>query len=108
MFDQPEVYDNDVGSLNPINTKNDANSEAHQKVTDNIPENSQEVASILPTNLSIRRTSRKIKEPIWMKDYNTKIRKPSSTRHPLANYICYDIYLHVTRATGADFPMRKN
>ena len=41
----------------------------------------------VPTT-SIRRTSRRIKEPIRMKDYTKG--KQSSTRNPIANYLSYD------------------
>uniref|UniRef100_A0A3Q7IGL5 GAG-pre-integrase domain-containing protein n=1 Tax=Solanum lycopersicum TaxID=4081 RepID=A0A3Q7IGL5_SOLLC len=49
-----------------------------------------EVTTInIPThNQPVKRTSRNIKEPVWMKDYEGN--KQSSIRHPIANSLSYD------------------
>ena len=41
----------------------------------------------VPTT-SVRRTSRSVKQPVWIKDYTKG--KQSSTRHPIANSLSYD------------------
>uniref|UniRef100_A0A3Q7HMM2 Uncharacterized protein n=1 Tax=Solanum lycopersicum TaxID=4081 RepID=A0A3Q7HMM2_SOLLC len=53
------------------------------------------------TTTSIRRTSRRIKEPIWMKDYTKG--KQSSTRHPIANSLSYNRVTSGYKAFANDY-----
>ena len=90
---------------NDVNTNNDADTEVlhdkggvsntdHDDNTTNVPIATEIVE--VPTT-SVRKTSRIVKEPVWMKDY--AVRKQSSTRHPLVNSLsdratsCYKVFV---------------
>uniref|UniRef100_A0A3Q7GR18 Reverse transcriptase Ty1/copia-type domain-containing protein n=1 Tax=Solanum lycopersicum TaxID=4081 RepID=A0A3Q7GR18_SOLLC len=57
----------------------------HDDSTINVPIATKIVE--VPTT-SVRRTSRSVKQPVWIKDYTKG--KQSSTRHPIANSLSYD------------------
>uniref|UniRef100_A0A3Q7IG12 Reverse transcriptase Ty1/copia-type domain-containing protein n=1 Tax=Solanum lycopersicum TaxID=4081 RepID=A0A3Q7IG12_SOLLC len=56
-------------------------------LTEEVTENTHAVPSHVESN--IRRSSRSIKEPMWMKDY-TITKRHSSTKHPMASYLNYE------------------
>ena len=55
--------------------------------TEEISENTHAIPSHVDSH--IRRSSRSIKEPIWMKDYAIT-KRHSSTKHPMASYLNYE------------------
>ena len=79
-----------------IDNEDNQNIEIENSSVDQMPEPSPteevfENIHAIPSNIDshIRRTSRSIKETIWMKDYAIT-KRHSSTKHPMANSLNYE------------------